>query len=46
MVSQFATKTNREISQIYEEAVPEKHEEGKEIWQFGSFYGLSFICLT
>ena len=32
MASQFATTTNREISQIYEEAVPKKREEGKEIW--------------
>ena len=33
----FTTITNKEISQLNEEDVPEKHEEGDEIW-LGSFY--------
>ena len=31
MSSRFANVTNEEISQITEEAVPDKQEEGKEI---------------
>ena len=36
MVSQFAAVTNKEISQIFEQAVPEIHQEGDEI-RFGGF---------
>ena len=36
MVSQFAAVTNKEISQIFEQAVPEIHKEGDEI-RFGGF---------
>ena len=32
MVSQFAAVTNKEISQIFEQAVPEIHKKGDEIW--------------
>ena len=32
MASQFAAVTSEEISQINEEAVPEKNEEGDKIW--------------
>jgi len=31
MATWFATVTNKEILQLNEEAVPEKHEEGNEI---------------
>ena len=37
MASRAAALTNEEMSQIVEEAVTEKHEEGDEI-RFGSFY--------
>ena len=39
IVSRFAAVTSEEILEINvnEEAVPEKHEEGDEIW-YGSFY--------
>ena len=36
MASRFAAVTNKEISQIIKQAVPEKHEEGGEV-RFGSF---------
>ena len=36
MASRFAAVTNKEISQIIKQAVPEIHEEGDEI-RFGSF---------
>ena len=36
MASQFAAVTNKEISQIIKQAVPEIHEEGEKI-RFGSF---------
>ena len=36
MPSQFAAVTNKEISQLIKQAVPEIHEEGDEVW-FGSF---------
>ena len=42
MVSWFAAVTNKEMSQIIQQAVPKIHEEGDKIW-FGSF---SFVCLT
>ena len=31
MASRFAAVTNKEISQIIKQAVPEKHEEGGEV---------------
>ena len=36
MASRFATVTNKEISQIIKQVVPEIHEEGDKI-RFGSF---------
>ena len=36
MPSRFAAVTNKEISQIIKQAVPEIHEEGDEV-RFGSF---------
>ena len=36
MASRFAAVTNKEISQIIKQAVPEIHEEGDEV-RFGSF---------
>ena len=36
MPSRFAAVTNKEISQLMKQAVPEIHEEGDEI-RFGSF---------
>ena len=42
MVSWFTAVTNKEISSIIKQAVPEIREEGDKIW-FGSF---SFVCLT
>ena len=36
MPSQFAAVTNKEISQLIKQAVPEIREEGDEV-QFGSF---------
>ena len=36
MPSRFAAVTNKEISQLIKQAVPEIHEEGYEV-QFGSF---------
>ena len=36
MPSRFAAVTNKEISQLIKQAVPEIHEEGDEI-RFGSF---------
>ena len=36
MPSRFAAVTNKEISQLIKQAVPEIHEEGDEV-QFGSF---------
>ena len=36
MVSRFAAVTNKEISQIIKQAVPEIHEEGDKS-RFGSF---------
>ena len=36
MPSQFAAVTNKEISQIMKQAVPEIHKEGDKV-QFGSF---------
>ena len=44
MSSRFAAVKNEEISQIIEEAVPDKQEEGKEI-RLRSFYTCLF-CLT
>ena len=41
MASRFAAVTNKEISQIVEQAVPKIHEEGDEI-RFGSFNRCSF----
>ena len=43
MPSRFAAVTNKEISQLIKQAVPEIQEEGDEVW-FGSFNGkaLSF----
>ena len=38
MASRFAAVTNKEISQIIKQAVPEIHEEGDEI-RFGNFKG-------
>ena len=38
MASRFAAVTNKEISQIIKQAVPEIHEEGDEI-RFGNFEG-------
>ena len=35
MPSRFATVTNKEISQIIKQAVPEIHKEANEVW-FGS----------
>ena len=35
MPSQFAAETNKEISQLIKQAVPEIHEEGDEV-RFGS----------
>ena len=32
MATWFATVTNKEILQLIKEAVPEKQEEGNEIW--------------
>ena len=44
MPSQFAAETNKEISQIIKQNVPEIHEEGVEVW-FESLTGkaLSFF---
>ena len=36
MPSRFAAVTNKEISQLIKQAVPEIHEEGDEV-RFGSF---------
>ena len=36
MPSRFATVTNKEISLLIKQAVPEIHEEGDEV-RFGSF---------
>ena len=36
MASRFAAVTNKEISQIIKQAVPEIHKEGDEV-RFGSF---------
>ena len=36
MPSRFAAVTNKEISQLIKQVVPEIHEEGDEV-QFGSF---------
>ena len=36
MLSRFAAVTNKEISQIIKQAVPEKHEEDDKV-RFGSF---------
>jgi len=36
MPSRFAAETNKEISQLIKQAVPEMHEEGDEV-RFGSF---------
>ena len=36
MPSRFAAVTNKEISQLIKQAVPEIHEEGDKVW-FGSF---------
>ena len=44
MASRFAAVTNKEISQIIKQDVPEIHDEGGEIW-FGSFNRWSFVCL-
>ena len=43
MPSRFAAVTNKEISQLIKQAVPEIHEESDEVW-FGSLNGkaLSF----
>ena len=41
MPSQFAAVTNKKISQLIKQAVPEKHEEGDEV-RFWSFKALSF----
>ena len=38
MASRFAAVTNKEISQIIKQAVPEIHEEGDEV-RFGNFTG-------
>ena len=43
MDSRFAAITNKEISQIIKQPVPEIHEEGDVIW-FGSFNRYSFVC--
>ena len=45
MPSRFAAVTNKEISQLIKQAVPEMHEEGDEV-RFGSFNRLSFVLLT
>ena len=45
MPSRFAAVTNKEISQLIKQAVPEIHEEGNEV-RFGSFQAdkaLSFL---
>ena len=45
MPSRFATVTNKEISLLIKQAVPEIHEEGDEV-RFGSFdryLALSFL---
>ena len=36
MPSQFADVTNKEISQLFKQAIPKIHEEGDEV-RFGSF---------
>ena len=45
MVSWFAFVTNREISQIIKQAVPEMNKEGDAI-RFGSFNRQSLVCLA
>ena len=45
MLSRFAAVTNKEISQLINQAVPEIHEEGDEV-RFGNFNGYSFVFLT
>jgi len=45
MPSWLAAVTNKEISQLIKEAVPEIHEEGDEI-RSGSFNRESFVFLT
>ena len=44
MPSRFAAVTNKEISNIIKQNVPERHEEGVEVW-FGSLTrkALSFL---
>ena len=41
MPSQFAAVTNKEISQLIKQAVPEIHEKGNEV-RFGS---VNMLCL-
>ena len=41
MPSRFAAVTNKEISRLIKQGVPEIHEEGDEV-RFGSFKPLSF----
>ena len=45
MPSRFAAVTNKEISQLIKQAVPEIHKEGDEA-RFGSFDRQSFAFLT
>ena len=45
MPLRFAAVTNKEISQLNKQAVPEIHEEGDEV-RFGSFNRESFVFLT
>ena len=42
MPLRFAAVTNKEISQLIKQAVPEIHEEGDEV-RFGSFNRESFV---
>ena len=43
MPSRFAALTDKEMSQLIKQAVPEIHEEGDEVW-FGSFNEVK-LCL-